>query len=68
MPDFQIVTTDNQAHTEGHAYSHFKDLGYDSARLQAYGYEGDYVVLCFEHGLQLSIPEHRIQHIATSAV
>lgn len=64
MADFQIVTTDDQAHTEGtHSFA-FKDLGYDSVRLQSFVHDGDYVVLQYEHGLELSIPEHRIKYIA----
>jgi hypothetical protein len=65
MADFQIVTTDNQAHTEGTHSVVFKDLGYDSVRLHSYKYDGDYLVLKYEHGLELSIPEHQIKHIAT---
>ena len=66
MADFQIVTTDNQAHTEGRSYFHFKDLGYDSVRLQSFEHDGSFVVLYFENGLELRIPEHRIEHIATT--
>ncbi|MFF8910625.1 hypothetical protein [Streptomyces olivaceoviridis] len=66
MADFQIVTTDDQAHTEGHISFAFKDLGYDSARLQSFEHDGDYVVLHYEHGLQLNIPEHRIKYVATT--
>jgi hypothetical protein len=65
MADFQIVTTDDKALTEGHSYSHFQDLGHVSARLQSFGHDGDYVVLSFEHGLKLEIPEHHIKYIAT---
>lgn len=65
MADFQIVTTDGQAITEGETSFVFGDLGYDSARLQSFEHDGDYVVLHYEHGLELSIPEHRIKYIAT---
>ncbi|MFF9003638.1 hypothetical protein ACF1GW_38735 [Streptomyces achromogenes] len=65
MADFQIVTTDGKCLTEGRSYYHFQDLGYDSPRLLSFGYDGDYVVLGFEHGLKLEIPEHNIKYIAT---
>ncbi|CAK7288654.1 hypothetical protein [Streptomyces misionensis] len=66
MADFQIVTNDNQAYTEGSSYFHFKDLGHDSVRLQSFKHEGDFIALNFEHDLQLLIPEHRIEYIATT--
>ncbi|CQR59274.1 hypothetical protein [Streptomyces leeuwenhoekii] len=66
MARFQIVTTDDQAHTEGEPSFAFQSLGHDSVRLTTYDHDGDYVVLRYEHGLELSIPEHRIKHIATT--
>jgi hypothetical protein len=66
MANFQIVTTDDQAYTEGDVSFAFKDLGHSSTRLQQFAYDGDYVVLKYENGLELSIPEYRIKHIATA--
>ncbi|MEU3903289.1 hypothetical protein AB0F20_05670 [Streptomyces goshikiensis] len=71
MPTFQIVTTDNRAYTEGrHAIGAFNDvIGEDESAgvLKAYRHEGDYVVLSYDSGFELAIPDHRIKHIADRA-
>ncbi|MDT0608840.1 hypothetical protein [Streptomyces lancefieldiae] len=64
MASFQIVTVDDQAHTEGREYPHFADLGFEWARLKSFEHDGDFLALHFEHDLTLFIPESRIKHIA----
>lgn len=66
-PTFFITTTDDTYYLQGETTSRFKDLGVDSARLESFADIGDYVVLRFTGGLQLSIPEQHIRHIGEIA-
>lgn len=66
-PSFQIITTDNRIYTEGDTDSFFKRLGQESARLESYEHEGDFLVLHYKDGFRLDIPEHRIQYIASTS-
>ncbi|MFE9064895.1 hypothetical protein [Streptomyces violaceusniger] len=63
MASFVIVTEDG-SYPEGHEMS-FPELSADSVRLESYRYEGDYVVLHFESGIDVAIPESRVQRIVT---
>ena len=63
-PTFYITTTDDSYYLHGRTTAAFKDLGVDSAQLESYEHEGDFVVLKYTAGLHLLIPESQIQHIA----
>ncbi|MEV6102642.1 hypothetical protein [Nocardia sp. NPDC051981] len=64
-PTFQIVTTDGQAHIQGRFQTGtFTELGGEAPRLESYEHDGDFLVLCYEHGFRQIIPEHRIKYIA----
>lgn len=63
MASFVIVTDDGSC-SEGQEMS-FPELSVDSVRLESYSHDGDYVVLHFEGGLELLIPESRVQRIVT---
>ncbi|MEV4975534.1 hypothetical protein [Streptomyces scopuliridis] len=64
-PTFQIVT-DNRTYTQGDTHHAFTPLGRDAAYLESYEHEGDFLVLHYDDGLRLDIPEHRIQYIAST--
>lgn len=63
MASFVIVTEDG-SYPEGHVAS-FPGLSVDSVRLESYSHSGDFVVLHFEGGVEMAIPESRVQHIVT---
>lgn len=66
MPTFQIVTTDDQTRTQGDTEA-FTALGHETATLESYEHEGDYVVLRYSQGLELAIHERHVRYIATVA-
>lgn len=59
-----VVVTEDGPFVEGAGRS-FPALGVSEVRLESYRYEGDYVVLCFEREVEVSIPEARIVRIVT---
>ncbi|MCX4863477.1 MULTISPECIES: hypothetical protein [unclassified Streptomyces] len=64
-PTFQIVTTDNQAYTQGTSQrGTFIDLNGYAPCLESYEHDGDYLQLRYSDGFRQLIPEHRIKHIA----
>ncbi|MEU9415190.1 hypothetical protein [Streptomyces sp. NPDC048272] len=67
MPTFRIITVDT-TYDEGDSLSltlNFQaPVDKPSPTLKSYRHEGDYVVLVYSGGLELSIPEHRIKYIA----
>ncbi|MFB6873732.1 hypothetical protein [Streptomyces sp. NPDC056323] len=64
-PTFQIVTTDDQAYTQGSSrVGTFADLGGEAPRLESYEHDGDYLELRYGGGYRQLLPEHRIKYIA----
>ncbi|MFE7106614.1 hypothetical protein ACFU98_35240 [Streptomyces sp. NPDC057575] len=64
-PTFQIVTTDDQAYTQGSSrVGTFADLGGEAPCLESYEHDGDYLQLHYSGGYRQLIPEHQIKHIA----
>ncbi|MFE9003127.1 hypothetical protein ACFYOY_13440 [Streptomyces sp. NPDC007875] len=61
MASFVIVTEDGSC-SEGEEMS-FPELLVGRVRLESYSHEGDYVVLHFEGGVEMAVPESRVQHI-----
>ena len=61
-PTFQVSTTEGQTYTEGDN-NPFK-FGSPAARLEGADADGDFVILKYTGGLEVAIPEHRIQYVA----
>ncbi|MFD5384303.1 hypothetical protein ACFWMG_04900 [Streptomyces sp. NPDC127074] len=63
MASFVIVTEDG-SYPEGEEMS-FPELNVGRVHLESYRHEGDYVVLHFAGGVEMAIPESRVQRIVT---
>ncbi|WP_326806683.1 hypothetical protein OHB04_02495 [Streptomyces sp. NBC_01775] len=57
-----VIVTDDDQYSKGTSRS-FLELGVSEVRLGSYSHEGDYVVLNFEQGVEVSIPEARVVRI-----
>ncbi|MFD8088675.1 hypothetical protein [Streptomyces malaysiensis] len=57
-----VIVTDDGSYSEGDEAS-FPELSAGKVRLESYRHEGDYVVLHFEDGIDVAIPEFRVHRI-----
>ncbi|MFJ4637563.1 hypothetical protein ACIP69_18305 [Streptomyces hygroscopicus] len=57
-----VIVTDDGSYSEGDVAS-FPEMSVASVRLEEYSHEGDCVVLHFEDGIDVAIPESRVHRI-----
>lgn len=60
-PTFQLATVDGTAFTQGDTNPF--PLGDQTALLESIDADGDFVVLEYQGGLTVSIPEHQVRYV-----